>query len=61
VRWSDSFPYLAPPNREPAVAGRGLAVSKVADQIAFLEEAGEPLSSLNAPGAIPGLDGRRCC
>ena len=40
VRASDSFPYLAPPNPNPVVAGRVLAPSKVADQLAFLEEAG---------------------
>ena len=40
VRASDSFPYLAPPNPNPAVAGRILAPSKVADQLAFLEQAG---------------------
>jgi hypothetical protein len=40
VRASDSFPYLAPPNPAPAVAGRALAPSKVADQLAFLEAAG---------------------
>jgi Domain of unknown function (DUF4331) len=39
-RASDSFPYLAPPNPDPAVAGRALAPSKVADQLAFLEAAG---------------------
>jgi hypothetical protein len=40
VRASDSFPYLAPPNPDPAVAGRVLVPSKLADQLAFLEEAG---------------------
>ena len=40
VRASDSFPYLAPPNPTPAVAGRALAPSKVADQLAFLQAAG---------------------
>ena len=40
VRASDRFPYLAPPNPNPAVAGRILAPSKVADQLAFLEQAG---------------------
>jgi Domain of unknown function (DUF4331) len=40
VRASDSFPYLAPPNPNPAVAGRILAPSKVADQLAFLQQAG---------------------
>src|SRR5216684_3623056 len=39
VRASDTFPYLAPPNPNPAVAGRILAPSKVADQLAFLEQA----------------------
>jgi hypothetical protein len=39
VRASDSFPFLAPPNPEPAVAGRVLVPSKLADQLAFLEEA----------------------
>jgi hypothetical protein len=39
VRASDSFPYLAPPNPDPAVAGRVLVPSKLADQLAFLEEA----------------------
>ncbi len=40
VRASDSFPYLASPNPNPAVVGRILAPSKVADQLAFLEQAG---------------------
>jgi Domain of unknown function (DUF4331) len=40
VRASDSFPYLAPPNPDPVVAGRALAPSKVAAQLAFLQEAG---------------------
>jgi hypothetical protein len=40
VRASDTFPYLAPPNPDPVVAGRALAPSKVADQLAFLEQAG---------------------
>lgn len=40
VQASDSFPYLAPPNLAPAVAGRVLVPSKLADQLAFLEEAG---------------------
>jgi hypothetical protein len=40
VRASDSFPYLAPPNPNPVVAGRILAPSKVADQLAFLQQAG---------------------
>jgi hypothetical protein len=40
VRASDSFPYLAPPNPNPAAAGRILAPSKVADQLAFLQQAG---------------------
>jgi Domain of unknown function (DUF4331) len=40
VRASDSFPYLAPPNPDPTVAGRMLVPSKVADQLAFLEAAG---------------------
>src|SRR5712664_280115 len=40
VRASDSFPYLAPPNPNPAAAGRILAPSKLADQLAFLEHAG---------------------
>jgi len=40
VRASDSFPYLAPPNPDPAAVGRILAPSKVADQLAFLEQAG---------------------
>jgi hypothetical protein len=40
VRASDSFPYLAAPNPDPAAAGRILAPSKVADQLAFLEAAG---------------------
>jgi hypothetical protein len=39
VRASDSFPYLASPNPDPAVAGRVLVPSKLADQLAFLEEA----------------------
>jgi uncharacterized protein DUF4331 len=40
VRAWDSFPYLAPPNPDPIVAGRALAPSKVADQLAFLQAAG---------------------
>jgi hypothetical protein len=40
VRASDRFPYLAPPNPEPVAAGRILAPSKVAEQLAFLEAAG---------------------
>ena len=40
VRASDSFPYLAPPNLAPAVAGRVLVPSKVADQFAALEAVG---------------------
>jgi len=40
VRASDSFPYLAPPNPDPAAAGRFLVPSKLADQLAFLEQAG---------------------
>jgi hypothetical protein len=40
VRASDSFPYLAPPNPEPAMLGRALAPSKVADQLGFLQAAG---------------------
>jgi hypothetical protein len=40
VRAADSFPYLAAPNPDPAVAGRILAPSKVADQLAFLQAAG---------------------
>jgi len=40
VRASESFPYLAPPNLDPAVAGHILAPSKVADQLAFLQQAG---------------------
>jgi len=40
LRASDSFPYLAPPNLDPAVAGRVLVPSKVADQLAVIEEAG---------------------
>jgi len=40
VRASDTFPYLAPPNPNPAAAGRFLVPSKLADQLAFLEQAG---------------------
>jgi hypothetical protein len=40
VRALDSSPYLAPPNREPAVEGRVVAHFKLADQRAFLEEVG---------------------
>src|SRR6266446_4375462 len=40
VRASESFPYLSSPNPNPAVVGRILAPSKVADQLAFLEQAG---------------------
>jgi len=39
VRASESFPYLSSPNPDPAVAGRVLVPSKLADQLAFLEEA----------------------
>jgi hypothetical protein len=39
VRASDSFPYLAPPNPDPVVAGRVLVPSKLADQLAFLQQA----------------------
>ena len=39
VRASDNFPYLAPPNPNPAGAGRILVPSKLADQLAFLEAA----------------------
>jgi hypothetical protein len=39
VRASDSFPYLAPPNPDPVVAGRVLVPSKLTDQLAFLEQA----------------------
>src|SRR6476659_3579948 len=39
VRASDSFPYLAPPHPDAAVAGRVLVPSKLADQLAFLEQA----------------------
>jgi hypothetical protein len=40
VRAPESFPYLAAPNPNPASAGRILVPSKVADQLAFLEQAG---------------------
>ena len=40
VRGSDTFPYLAPPNPNPAAAGRILVPSKLAAQLAFLQEAG---------------------
>jgi hypothetical protein len=40
LRASESFPYLASPNLDPAVAGRVLVPSKVADQLAVIEEAG---------------------
>ena len=40
VRASDSFPYLAQPNPAPATAGRILAPSKAAEQLAFLQAAG---------------------
>jgi hypothetical protein len=40
TRASETFPYLAGPNPDPAVAGRALAPSKVADQLAFLQAAG---------------------
>jgi hypothetical protein len=57
VRASDSFPYLAPPNPKPAVAGRVLLPSKLADQLAFLEEA---FAAAAAPArlAASGRDGR---
>jgi len=37
---SDTFPYLAAPNPEPVEAGRALVPSKVAEQFAFLQQAG---------------------
>jgi hypothetical protein len=40
VRASESFPYLAPPNPNPAVIGRALVPSKVADQMAAIQAAG---------------------
>ena len=40
VRASDDFPYLAPPNPDPAAIGGFLVPSKVADQLAALEAAG---------------------
>ena len=40
MRASDSFPYLVAPNPDPVAAGRILAPSKVADQLAFLQAAG---------------------
>ena len=40
VRASQRFPYLAPPNPEPALLGRILAPSKAAEQLAFLQAAG---------------------
>jgi hypothetical protein len=40
MRASETFPYLAPPNPAPAAAGRFLVPSKLADQLAFLEQAG---------------------
>jgi Domain of unknown function (DUF4331) len=40
VRASDSFPYLAPPSPDPGAAGRILVPSKLADQLAFLQQAG---------------------
>jgi hypothetical protein len=40
VRASDSFPYVAPPNPDPAVAGRVVVPSKVADQLAAIQAAG---------------------
>ena len=39
MRASDSFPYLASPNPDPAIAGRVLVPSKLADQLAFLQAA----------------------
>jgi Domain of unknown function (DUF4331) len=39
-RASDTFPYMAPPNPDPTVVGRVLVPSKLADQIAFLQQAG---------------------
>jgi hypothetical protein len=53
VRASDRSLHLAPPNPESAVAGRGLAPSKVADQLAFLEEAGRA-SRCEAVMYLPG-------
>ena len=40
VRASEGFPYLAPPNPDPAPAGRILAPSKAAEQLGFLQAAG---------------------
>ena len=40
MRGSDTFPYLALPNPNPAAAGRILVPSKLAAQLAFLQEAG---------------------
>jgi hypothetical protein len=39
VRASETFPYLAPPNLQAPPAGRVLVPSKLADQLAFLEQA----------------------
>ena len=39
-RASETFPYLAAPNPEPVEAGRALVPSKVAEQFAFLQQAG---------------------
>src|SRR5882757_5634504 len=39
VRASESFPHLATPNPDAAAAGRVLVPSKLADQLAFLEQA----------------------
>ena len=39
-RASERFPYLGAPNPAPAAAGRFLVPSKLADQVAFLEQAG---------------------
>jgi hypothetical protein len=38
-RSSDSFPYLPAPNLDAAASGRVLVPSKLADQLAFLEQA----------------------
>jgi hypothetical protein len=40
IRASDSFPYLVSPNPDPGAVGRILVPSKLADQLAFLQQAG---------------------
>jgi len=40
VRTSDTFPYLAPPNPNPAAVGGAVVPSKLADQLQALQDLG---------------------